>query len=91
MFKYSIHLTPVNNCVKIGLISRGEMDMAKQAIIDANIILYFDNLPEEDRLRYHNTFLTASVLPDNFRFIDNPYPPATMVSTEKKESTSLVI
>jgi hypothetical protein len=65
--------------------------MAKQAVVNTNVTFYFDNLPEENRLRYHNTFLTASVLPDNFRFVNNPYPPAVTVSTEKTEATSLVI
>ncbi len=65
--------------------------MVKRAIIDTNAILYFDNLPEENRLRYHNTFLTVSVLPENFIFINDPHPPMTNVSSEKTEATSLVV
>lgn len=65
--------------------------MAKQAIINTNAILYFDDLPEENRFRYHNTFLTVSVLPENFKFVNDPYPPIATVSSEKTEATSLVV
>ena len=65
--------------------------MAKKVFYDDSIIFLYDNLLNLGNLRFQNSILTVSSLPDNFRFIENPNPPATVVTKEEPESVSLVV
>jgi hypothetical protein len=65
--------------------------MAKKVLYDDNTIFLYENLLNLSNLRFQNSKFTVSSLPDNFRFIENPNSPATVVTKEEPESVSLVV
>jgi hypothetical protein len=64
--------------------------MAKQAVRDGDIVYYFDNLPEETKLRFHNSKLTLSGVPNNFRVINIDSAPQIVVEDEQ-DTVSLMV
>lgn len=64
--------------------------MAKK-VSDSDIIFLYDNLLNLPSLHFKNSVITISSMPSNFRFAEDPNPPATIVTEEEPEAISLVV
>jgi hypothetical protein len=65
--------------------------MNKRIQYDDEVIFVYDTLVYLNNLRFKNTIWTLASMPNNFRFIEDPNPPATIVAEEEPEVTSLVV
>ena len=64
--------------------------MGRQTIRDGKLVYYFDNLPEETKLRFHDSKGTLSFVPRNFKIVNiDSYN--QVVVEEKEDSKSLTV
>lgn len=64
--------------------------MGRQTIRDGKFVYYFDNLPDEIKLRFHNNKGTLSFIPSNFNIV-NIDSFHQVVVEEKEDSKSLMV